>query len=150
MFRAYAALDLRRQRDKDAQRDLAMANAAVALAEAERDASVRACEEGKIRAVDEERRGGELAAVMWYRNWILLQQREIERRGELVINRRADADKARERATRTHVDVRVLEKLRERQYRAYTIEVQRAEQKEIDWLAVLRSLAPAAGLEETQ
>ncbi|MCX6537753.1 MAG: flagellar FliJ family protein [Acidobacteria bacterium] len=150
VFRAHAALDLRRRRDEDAQRELAAANAAVARAETERDASVQACEQAKVRATDEQRRGGDLAILMWYRNWIVLQRRDIARRHEVVASRRQDAQSARDRAIRTHVDVRVLENLKQRQWRAYTIEVQRAEQKEIDWLAVLRSLTPAAGLEESE
>jgi flagellar export protein FliJ len=150
VFRAHAALDLRRRREEEAQRELAQANAAVARAEAERDASVRACDQAMAGAAGEQRRGGELATLMWYRNWIVLQRREIARRREVVASRRQDAQAARDRAIRTHVDVRVLENLKQRQWRAYTIEVQRAEQKEIDWLAVLRSLTPAAGLEESE
>lgn len=148
VFRAHAALDLRRKRDETAQRELAEANAAMARAESDLDQSVQASDQTKTRAADEQRRGGELATVMWYRNWILLQQREIAARRDTVARRRDDALSARERAIRTHVDVRVLEKLKERQWRAYTIGVHRAEQKEIDWLAVLRSLTPAGGIEE--
>jgi flagellar export protein FliJ len=150
VFRATAALDLRRRRDEEAQRQLAAANAAVARAETELDTSVRACDQAKAGAADEQRRGGELATVMWYRNWIVLQQREIGRRRDMVASRQKDALDARARATRTHMDVRVLENLKQRQLRAYTIDVQRAEQKEIDWLAVLRSLPPAAGIEESE
>jgi flagellar export protein FliJ len=148
VFRAYAALDLRRKRDEAAQCELAAANAAVARAETDLDEAVRTCDRAKERAADEQRRGGELATLMWYRNWIVLQQRDIVGRREVFARRRQDAQSARERAVRTHVDVRVLENLKERRWRAYTIESQRAEQKEIDWLAVLRSLTPAAGIEE--
>jgi flagellar export protein FliJ len=149
VFRAHAALDLRRKRDEDAQRALAVAKAAVVRAETELEASLQAHEQAMATAADEQRRGGELALVMWYRNWIVLQQREIARRRDVVANRLKDAQSARDLATRTHIGVRVLENLKDRQWRAYTIEVRRAEQKEIDWLAVLRSLAPAAGPEES-
>jgi flagellar export protein FliJ len=150
VFRATAALDLRRKRDEDAQRELAEANAAVAMAEAGLTQAVETCDEARRKAADEQRSSSEVATLMWYRNWIVVLQREIARHRDVVAGRRTDAEAARARATRTHVDVRVLEKLKERQWRAYTLEVQRAEQKDIDWLAVLRSLPPAAGIEESE
>jgi len=138
-FRAQVALDLRRKRAEDAQRALAAANAAVLRAEADLQASVCACDESKNRAVDEMRERGDVATQMWYRNWILRQQREIVVCRDVVTDRRSEADGARGRATKTHIDVKVLENLREKKWRAYTEEERRAEQKDIDWLAVLRS-----------
>ena len=139
VFRAQVALDLRRKREEDAQRALGAANAAVLRAEADLEASVHACDDSKHRAADEMRERGDVATQMWYRNWILRQQREIAVRRDTVTDRRSDADNARARATKTHIDVKVLEKLHEKKWRAYTDEERRAEQKEIDWLAVLRS-----------
>lgn len=139
VFRAQVALDLRRKREEAAQRELAAANAAVLRAEAELAASVTACDESKSRAADEMRENGDIATQMWYRNWILRQQREIAVRRDVAADRRTDADAARAKATKTHIDVRVLENLREKKWRAYTEDERRAEQKEIDWLAVLRS-----------
>ena len=148
VFRAQAALDLRRKREEDAQRELAAANAAVLRAEAALEASVAACDESKSRAAEEMRQDGDVTTQMWYRNWILRQQREIAVRRDDVVNRRTDADGARAKATKTHIDVRVLENLREKKWRAYTEEERRAEQKEIDWLAVLRSSRPADSSKE--
>ena len=148
VFRAQAALDLRRKREEDAQRELAAANAAVQRAEAALEASITACDESKTRAVEDMRRVGEVATQMWYRNWISHQQREIAVRRDEVANRRTDADGARAKATKTHIDVRVLENLRDKKWRAYADEERRAEQKEIDWLAVLRSSRPADSSKE--
>jgi len=149
VFRAQAALDLRRTRDEAAQRDLAAANAAVQRAEQEWLAAVAAWKDANAQAVDEQRRGTGLATQMWYRNWIVRQQRVMASRRDTVAERRRDADGARERATKAHIDVRVLENLRERQWRAYTDEERRAEQKDMDWLAVLRSSQQAVNRKET-
>ena len=148
VFRAQAALDLRRKREEDAQRELAAANAAVLRAEAAFYASVTACDESKTRAAEELLQDGDVTTQMWYRNWILRQQREIAVRRDDVANRRTDADGARAKATKTHIDVRVLENLRDKKWRAYTEEERRAEQKEIDWLAVLRSSRQADSSKE--
>ena len=148
VFRAQAALDLRRKREEDAQRELAEAKGAVRRAEAALDAAVTACDESKSRAASEMRQDGDIATQMWYRNWILRQQREIVVGRDEVANRRLDADGARAKATKTHIDVRVLENLHETKWRAYTEEERHAEQKEIDWLAVLRSSRPADSSKE--
>ena len=148
VFRAQVALDLRRKREEDAQRELAAANAAVQRAEAELRASVIACDESKTRAADALRQDGYVTTQMWYRNWINRQQREIAVRRDVVASRRAEADGARAKATKTHIDVRVLENLRDKKWRAYTEEERRAEQKEIDWLAVLRTSRQADSSKE--
>lgn len=147
VFRAKAALDLRRQRHDDAKRDLAAASAAEARAASALDAS----REHHHRALDEAREAEATATdtvtMVWHRNWITSQQRDVARRQEELNHRRDDAQIARERATRTHVDVRVLEKLKERARRTYDVAVSREEQKAIDWLAVLRTLSRNSGRE---
>jgi flagellar export protein FliJ len=138
-FRAQVALDLRRKRDEAAQRELAEANAAVAAAEAALAAAVAAFEAACRDAQVVQQRGGSVTDLIWHRNWIASRQREIERRTAELDTRRREAEAARLHATRTHMDVRVLEKFKDRAWRAYTIDVRRAEQKDIDWLAVLRA-----------
>lgn len=150
LFRAQAALDLRRRRDDDAKRDLAVANGVVASAASSLDLA-RASHQ---RALDDAR-AAEASATdtetrVWYRNWITRQQRVVARCQQELDDRRADAQVARERATRTHVDVRVLEKLQERARRTYDTAVQREEQKAIDWLAVLRSTSRLSGQEGSE
>jgi flagellar export protein FliJ len=147
VFRAQVALDLRRRRDDEAKRELAVANAAVAQAELD----LGAARERHARALDDARQAQASATDttthVWYRNWISTQQQDVARRHDDLERRRDDAEAARDRATRTHVDVRVLEKLRDRARRAYDQAAAREEQKAIDWLAVLRSLPREGGQE---
>lgn len=150
VFRAQAALDFRRTRDDEARRELAAANGAVRSAEAELNASVEARAESLERARQAEAEDTGVAARQWHRNWILAQQQEVDRRREVLEQRKVAATAAREHQTRTRIDVRVLEKLQERARRAYDLNERREEQKEIDWLAVLRSIARPGGLEGTE
>jgi flagellar export protein FliJ len=141
VFRAQVALDLRRRRDDEAKRDLAAANSAVADAQSALEQTVAA----RARALDDakaaEANATDTVTLEWYRNWITSQQRDVARRQETLDDRRTAATAARERATRTHMDVRVLEKLKERASKTYDLAVRREEQKAIDWLAVLRSVS---------
>jgi flagellar export protein FliJ len=148
-FRAQVALDLRRRRDEAAQRDLAGANAAAAAAEADLDASLAAKAQAQARAAAELAQASNVESIVWHRNWIAAQQRDVLRRRAALERKRSEADAARDRATRTHIDVRVLEKFKDRAWRAYTVEAGRAEQKDMDWLAVLRATARADGTKET-
>jgi flagellar export protein FliJ len=147
VFRAQVALDLRHKRDDDARRELAGANAAVARAEA-----TLAAARGRVNGAHADARQAQATATdttahVWYRNWIVIQQQDVQRRQDELECRREEARMARERATRAHVDLRVLERLKERARRAYDQAVTREEQKSIDWLAVLRSL-PQEGKQE--
>ena len=148
-FRAQAALDLRKRRDDEARRELAAANGAVASAARTLEQSVERREQALAEARRAEAEATDTAALVWYRNWISTHQRDIARCRDELERRQADADAARERATRTHIDVRVLEKLRDRARRDYDAVVQREEQKAIDWLAVLRSTYQRGGREDS-
>ena len=150
VFRAQVALDFRRRHDEAAQRDLAVANAATTTAETQLEASVAARDESFQRARDAEAKGIDIVMLRWHRNWIIGQQCEIGRRRETLVQRQEAAAVARERAMRTHIDVRVLEKLQVRARRIYDTAARREEQKDIDWLAVLRSIARPSGLEGTE
>ena len=139
VFRAQAALDLRKRKDDEAKRVLAAANAAVAAAEA----AFASAAQTHDKALEDARTAAAQATsafdLVWYRNWITGTQQEMARRQETLAARRTDAQAAREHATRTQIDVRVLEKLRDRARKAYQLAADREEQKAIDWLAVLRS-----------
>lgn len=148
-FRAQVALDLRQRRDEAAQREFAAANAAASAAAADLDASLEAKAQAHVRAAADHARATGVESLVWHRNWIAAQQRDVLRRRAALERRRSEADAARERATRTHIDVRVLEKVKDRAWRAYTVEVGRAEQKDMDWLAVLRATARSDGSKET-
>ncbi len=141
VFRAQVALDLRRRRDDEARRELAAANSAVGDAQSALEQTVVA----RARALDDakaaEASATDTVTLEWYRNWITSQQRDVARRQETLDDRRTAASAARERAVRTHMDVRVLEKLKERASKTYDLAVRREEQKAIDWLAVLRSVS---------
>ena len=145
VFRARAALDLRRRRDDEAQRELAAANGEVTRAQRALDEAVEAREAEFGRARDAHAAGGDLVAVEWYRNWITRQQRDVARCEDELTRRRDAAEAARVKATKTHIDVRVLEKLEERARRAYDAAARQEEQKAIDWLAVLRSYTGGDG-----
>lgn len=150
VFRAQVALDVRRTRDDEARRDLAAANGAVVDAESALEQSVAT----RTRALDDARTAEasatETVTLEWYRNWITSQQRVVATRQDELEQRRTAAAAARERATRTHMDVRVLEKLKERASRTYDLAVRREEQKAIDWLAVLRSVSRDGGREGSE
>ena len=148
-FRAQVALDLRQRRDEAAQRDYAAANAAASAAAADLDASLEAKAQAHARAAADHAKATGVESLVWHRNWITAQQRDVLRRRATLERRRSDADAARERATRTHIDVRVLEKVKDRAWRTYNAEVGRAEQKDMDWLAVLRATARNDGSKET-
>ena len=147
-FRAQVALDVRRRRDEAAQRDLAAANAAASAAEADLDQSLASKAQAQARAAADLAQASGVESIVWHRNWIAARQRDVLRRRAALERRRSDADAARERAIRTHIDVRVLEKYKDRAWRAYTVEAGRAEQKDMDWLAVLRATARADGSKE--
>ncbi len=150
VFRAQAALDLRQRRDDDAKRALAEANAAVSQAEGRLQAAIEARERAFAEAGAALASATSAQSAVWYRNWITGHQRDVAGRQDDLTRRRDDAQAARERATRTHVDLRVLERLKERARRTYDAAVQREEQKAIDWLAVLRSIPHSRGQEETE
>jgi flagellar export protein FliJ len=150
VFRAQAALDLRRRRDDDARCALAEANAEVSRAEARLKAALDDRDRAFSDAAAALARATSAGDAVWYRNWITGHQRDVAGRQDDLTQRRAAAQTARDQATRTHMDLRVLERLKERARRTYDSAVVHEEQKAIDWLAVLRSFPRARGQEETE
>lgn len=138
IFRAQAALDLRRKQE-DAAR-LALAEAQARLREAERDLA-RA--EGQVadaiaRARDTEAEASDPTLAIWYRNWIHRLRREVARCVQILDGRQADAKAAEAKALEARRAVRVIEKLRERAWKTHETRERREEQKNLDLLGVMQ------------
>ena len=134
VFRAAAALDLRRKREERAI--LAQAQASAALEGAEAALNGARTELANVLA-----RGASVhdpAHRLWYRNWITRQHREIARRQATVADRRVMLDAAVATVHVAHRDVRALERLQDRMKAAWELAERRREQKELDWLGSVR------------
>lgn len=137
-FRAQAALDLRRRQDDAAQRTLALASAATRLAD-ERVGEARA-------ALADAQHGGSQAfaritaaqELIWQGNWILGLERDVARARQALEERRIEERSAAEIARHARMQVRVLERLKDRAFEAWQLESRRDEQKALDELASLR------------
>ena len=134
VFRAEAALNLRRQQEQAATH--AWVEAAGTL-EAARQAAADADHAVGVGLSD----GADVhdpGRRAWHRNWIVrLQQQAAERRRRVVACQVAvDAAVARLHAARR--DVKALERLRARALSAWQLAERRAEQKEMDWLGSVK------------
>ena len=109
---------------------LAAADALGAAEEQWRDAQVRA--QGAWATAEG------MASAQWHWNWIARLERGVEDAREVLELRRIDERRAAEIAREARKQVKVLERLKERAYRAWQLEARRAEQKAIDELAGLR------------
>jgi flagellar export protein FliJ len=140
-FRAQAALELRRRHDDEAQRALAAASAACRLAH-ERVVSARetltAAQQGGCAALRAVTNAGEL---IWQGNWIVGLERDVARTRQVLEERRIDQRRAAEIAQHARMQVRVLERLKDRAFHAWELEARRAEQKALDELGSLRFAA---------
>jgi flagellar export protein FliJ len=136
VFRAEAALTLRRKQEEAAQ--LALAEAQQRAFRAEQDlARAQAAERDALtRSRDAEAQATDPTLAIWYRNWIKRQQREVARCAQVLDGRRADVTDAERKVMEAHRQVRVLERLRGRRWDAYQTEEKRAEQKALDLLGV--------------
>lgn len=139
-FRAAAALELRRQQETGAATALSVAEAALRAAEGRVDEA----ESGRRVAQDQqqsaERRGSDVAAITWHRDWVV-------RLGQVVENARQDVARRTEAVTDAEAVWRearrkrlALERMRERAFRRFRDEERRQEMKVIDELARLRFL----------
>lgn len=133
-FRAEAALGLRRRHEDAARR--AHGDAAAALHGAHR--ALSDAEEAWRSAAAEAAAVHDPARLAWYRNWMGRRRQESARLAGVVAERRAAVEKALARLNAAHRDVRVLERLRERGLAAWNLAARRAEQKELDWLGIVR------------
>lgn len=147
-FRAQAALDIRRKQEEDARRALHSAHAAERLAAETEDAARTA-----LARADEAVRGSfrtitAASELIWQGNWMTGLQRDLGRARQTLAERRSDRQRAAENAQHARMQVLVLERLKERQLRAWQLEARRAEQKALDELAGLRFAAQQRATEE--
>jgi flagellar export protein FliJ len=137
VFRAQAALDLRKMQEESALQALALAESR------ERDAE-SALDEAERLLVDMLQRGhaedatGDLSARIWRRNWIAGQRQRIARCHEVVAQCRTAAADARGRAQLARRKSKSLERYKDRVWHTYTREEAREEQKVLDELGVTR------------
>lgn len=147
-FRAEAALEVRRRQDEAARRALGTARIA-------RLDAARAAEEAGEAVADADRRGvavlreaRSIDAIVWQGNWMSGLERNVARARQVLEERRIDERRAAEIAQHARMQVRVLEKLKERAWRTWQLETRRAEQKALDELAGLRFAARQRAAEE--
>jgi flagellar export protein FliJ len=147
-FRAEAALDLRRKYDEDARRALALARAATHTA-----GDVLSCALERIESSNREsaaawQASGAIDRLIWQRNWMIALERDVDGARQALTDRESEERRAAEIAQHARMQVRVLERLRERALRAWQLEARRVEQKAIDELAGLRFAARQRAAEE--
>ncbi|MEO8483125.1 MAG: flagellar FliJ family protein [Acidobacteriota bacterium] len=148
-FRAAAALELRRQQETAAATTLARAEALFHEAEALAARGDQARIEAQDAQRSAERRGTDMAALEWHRNWIVrltltvaTLRREVDARAEVA----RQAEQGWREARRKRL---ALERMRERAWRRYQVEQQRQELKALDELARLRFVMPDAWRDES-
>ena len=147
-FRAEAALDLRRKYDLDAQRALALARSATRAA-----GDVLSCALERIESSNRESAAawqvsGTIDRLIWQRNWMIALERDVDGARQALTDRENEERRAAEIAQHARMQVRVLERLRERALRAWQLDARRVEQKAIDELAGLRFAARQRAAEE--
>jgi len=140
-FRAQPALDLRQRQDDEAQRAMGIASAATRQA-AERVLAAHTA------LADAQRAGSQAFArvtdaqeLIWQGNWIVGLERDVARARQALEERRIEERSAAEIAQHARMQVRVLERLKDRAFQAWQLESRRAEQKSLDELASLRFAA---------
>jgi flagellar export protein FliJ len=138
VFRAEAALTLRRKREDEARLLLADAQRRAQLAEQELLLAQARAEDAVRRARDAEEQATDPTLAIWYRNWIKKQQRDVARGVQVLDGRRAEVKTAEQRVMEAHRAVRALEKLKARGLAEHATAERRAEQKELDLLGVMQ------------
>jgi flagellar export protein FliJ len=138
VFRAQAALDLRRRQEEQALRELAQANVRAAEARDALDREVAVLDAAMRRGREEEARGAGLAVRVWYRNWIDAEQQRIERCRCVLRGREAEVRAATERAQLARRKTRSLERFRVRAHQRHARGELRVEQRSLDDLGTVR------------
>jgi flagellar export protein FliJ len=138
IFRAEAALTLRRKQEEAARLSLADAQQQAQLAEAQLARAETAERDALARSREAEAQATDLVLAIWYRNWIKRQQREVARCAQVLDGRRAEVMEAERKVMEAHKGVRVLERLRGRKWSDYQTGERREEQKALDLLGVLQ------------
>ena len=134
VFKAEPALDLRRRREDAARQAQAEATASCAAAQRAFDDATAAVNQSLAELAAQ----NDPARAAWYRNWIARQRQDAAIKKARLAERRIALDRAVARLNLAHRDVRALERLRAKALAAWQLAEQRAEQKELDWLASVR------------
>ncbi len=140
-FRAQVVLDFRHQQDEAAQRQLALAHAALRAAEQDLAEANFTLDTALNRAQAEESCAGEVERRTWYRNWIAGLRREIARRDATRAGRHRAWTAARDQANRARRDLRAIERYRNRVLKQWEQQERRQEQKALDLLGALQYAA---------
>jgi flagellar export protein FliJ len=138
IFRAQAALDLRRKHEDTARLLLAEAHDRLHRAERDLEGAQARLMDAVTRARQTEAEATDPTLAIWYRNWIHRQRREVARCVQILDGRQADAKAAEAKALEARRAVRVVEKLRERAWETHTATERREEQKALDLLGVMQ------------
>jgi flagellar protein FliJ len=147
-FRADAALAVRRRQEEDARRAVLMARAAMQTAEQHVTGALAALTEADRRGREAFQTTVGVEALIWQGNWIAGLEREVARAREALEERRIDERRAAEIAQHARMQVRVLEKLKDRAWRDWQLAARREEQKALDELGSLRFAARERATEE--
>jgi flagellar FliJ protein len=144
VFRASAALELRRRQDDEAQRNLGVARARRAAAEQRLEETRSDLERTFARGRESDARG-DLSIREWYRNWIAAQRLELERCHTALVQREREVRDAVEHANTAHRKRKALERLYDLALAEWQDAARREEQKVIDELASVRYAHLRAG-----
>lgn len=137
-FRAATVLDLRRRQHEHAGTQLARAQEERDAAQRAVDAAEAAC--ACAQAEYREQIGTSHPAGLHerHRNWIARKQGETEDQRRQLEARQLGVHRATAEVQYTHMRLRVLERLRDRAWRAYQDETRRRDVIEMDHLAVMQ------------
>jgi flagellar export protein FliJ len=137
VFRAQAALDLRRKQEDEAKRALAVAE----LQEREAQSALDAAQKGlddMLQRAGQGHASDDLTAHIWRRNWVVGQRQLIDRCRMVLRERHAAVVEATRLAQLAGRKAKSLERFRDRAWRQHTREDAREEQKALDELGVIR------------
>jgi flagellar export protein FliJ len=137
VFRAQVALDLRLKQDEEARRALAVAESLARDARASLEAAERLLNDMLQRGGDA-RAAEDVAASIWYRNWLVGQHQRIERCRLILREREQAVSDAVAHAQLARRKAKSLERFREHAWQRYTREERREEQKVLDELGGVR------------
>jgi flagellar export protein FliJ len=137
VFRAEAALVLRRKQEDEANLALAAAETRCRDARAALDAAGAALDAVLQRAGAQEA-AGDLATSIWFRHWIAAQQQQVARCADVVREKEREVIEATRRAQLARRKARSLERFRDRAWARYVREEARQEQQALDELAASR------------
>ncbi|MDR1204637.1 MAG: flagellar export protein FliJ [Peptococcaceae bacterium] len=137
-FRLQSVLRLREYKESQCKEEMGRCVQRLYQAEKLRDEI-----EEKIRRLTGELReltlrGKELYLVEFYDNFILYQRILLERQIQLVAQRKKELAYARMRLVEAMKDRKILNKLDEKLYRRYLFDMDKAEQAQMDELALTR------------